>query len=547
MLKRVLLGAGIAEADIVKRHHALGTVLRQGLGGSGVVDGGGGRDNLVNAVGGHTGARQHNGYHRQHQERHDDLHRVGDEGDHLADLHRAHIHGLAAEPDDEQACAVHDQRHKGHHGDHRAVGEKLGAHQVGVGTVEPLFLKGLAAEGADRHDAGQYFAADKVQPIHKGLHLLELGHGDIHQHSDEQQQRHHRDKDDPCQPRVAAGHMQDAADAEDRRIGHHAQQDNADELHLLNVVGRAGDERCSGKLLDLGVGIADNGAEHIAPQVTADGSRHAGGDEADSDRHSDHKQCQGQHPAAGAQQIAHLDIVGDALCLIFQRDQQHGLTRQAARHRIIERGKGGGQLALQHFPCAGGLRQRGKLGRNGIEVVDGGGCCIGRAGGGGGVFGGCHVQHNVRRGKRVFQFRHGSGGIVREGTHTVGIGGTVPLFGQRGVLLGHKQLQCLQGRVADGLGHRAFNAALLDADVHDLAGVVGQAQVAVGLYKQQRHHGDAGRPVTPQLLKYFDHARGLLSCLQGLAPKHRSRPRWRRGRRPSGPPSGPAPPGSAAP
>ena len=374
-----------------------------------------------------------------------------------------------------------------------------------------------------------------------------LGHGDIHQHSDEQQQRRHRDKDDPCQPRVAASHMQDAADAEDRRIGHHAQQDNADELHLLNVVGRAGDERCSGKLLDLGVGIADNGAEHIAPQVAADASRHAGGDEADSDCHSDHKQRQGQHPAAGAQQIAHLDIVGDALCLIFQRDQQHGLARQAARHRIIERGKGGGQLALQHFPCAGGLRHRGKLGRNGIEVVGGGGDCIGRADGGGGVFGGCHVQHNVRRGKRVFQFRHGSGGIVREGTHTIGIGGTVPLFGQRGVLLGHKQLQCLQGRVADSLGHRAFNAALLDADVHDLAGVVGQAQVAVGLYKQQRHHGDAGRPVTPQLLKYLDHARGLLSCLQGLAPRHRSRPRWRRGRRPSGPPSGPALPGSAAP
>ena len=203
--------------------------------------------------------------------------------------------------------------------------------------------------------------------------------------------------------------------------------------------------------------------------------------------------------------------MGNALCLIFQCDQQHGLARQAARHRIIERGKGGGQLALQHFPCAGGLGHRGKLGRNGIEVVGGGGYCIGRAGGCGGVFGGRHVQHNVRRGKRVFQFRHGSGGIVREGTHTVGIGGTVPLFGQRGVLLGHKQLQCLQGRVADSLGHRAFNAALLDADVHDLAGVVGQAQVAVGLYKQQRHHGDAGRPVTPQLLKYLDHARGLLS------------------------------------
>ena len=64
---------------------------------------------------------------------------------------------------------------KGHHGDHRAVGEKLGAHQVGVGTVEPLFLKGLAAEGADRHNAGQNLAADKVQPIYKVCICLNLG------------------------------------------------------------------------------------------------------------------------------------------------------------------------------------------------------------------------------------------------------------------------------------------------------------------------------------------------------------------------------------
>ena len=107
-------------------------------------------------------------------------------------LQIAHVHGFAAEPDDQQAGAVHDEGHKGHHGNHGMVGEQLGAHQVFVGLVEALLLKLFTAEGTHRHDAGQNLAADKVQPIHKGLHLLELGHGDIHQHSDEQQQRRHR-------------------------------------------------------------------------------------------------------------------------------------------------------------------------------------------------------------------------------------------------------------------------------------------------------------------------------------------------------------------
>ena len=35
--------------------------------------------------------------------------------------------------------------------------------------------------------------------------------------------------------------MEHTADAQNGRIGHHAQQDDADELHLLDIVGGAGD------------------------------------------------------------------------------------------------------------------------------------------------------------------------------------------------------------------------------------------------------------------------------------------------------------------
>ena len=66
MLQRVLVRAGIAEANIVKGHNALGTALGQGFRRGRVVDGSGGLDDLVDAVCGHTRAGQHDGDHRQH-------------------------------------------------------------------------------------------------------------------------------------------------------------------------------------------------------------------------------------------------------------------------------------------------------------------------------------------------------------------------------------------------------------------------------------------------------------------------------------------------
>ena len=301
VLQCVAVGTGEAEAHVVELHHALPVLVflcGLGVGFVRVVDGGLGADDLVDAVCGHTGTGQHDGHHGQHQEGHDDLHGVGDEGNHLAHLHGAVVHGLAAEPDDEQAGAVHDQGHKGHHGHHGAVGEQLGAHQVLVGLVEALFLKLFAAEGTHRHDAGQDLAADEVQPVHQRLHDLELGHGHVHQEEDEQQQQSHVQYHDPGQARAAAHHMEHTADAQNGRIGHHAQQHDADELHLLDVVGGAGDEGRGGEVLDLRMGEVDDAGEGLAAQVAADGGGHPGGQEAHRDGHGHHQQGQGQHLAA---------------------------------------------------------------------------------------------------------------------------------------------------------------------------------------------------------------------------------------------------------
>ena len=67
------------------------------------------------------------------------------------------------------------------------------------------------------------------------------------------------------------------------------------------------------------------------------------------------------------------------------------------------------------------------------------------------------------------------GGIESPVPDTVRVGVGVGFVRQCGVVLGHEQLERLQRCAADGVGHGAFNAALLDAGVHNFACVIGQA------------------------------------------------------------------------
>ena len=115
----------------------------------------------------------------------------------------------------------------------------------------------------------------------------------------------------------------------------------------------------------------------------------------------------------------------------------------------------------------------GQLRGDGVEVIGRGDHGVGGTGGSGGILCRGHVQHNVRRCERIFQ----RGGVrVRvQCAHTVRVGVGVGFVRQCGVVLGHEQLERLQRCAADGVGHGAFNAALLDAGVHNFACVVGQA------------------------------------------------------------------------
>ena len=226
-------------------------------------------------------------------------------------------------------------------------------------------------------------------------------------------------------------------------------------------------------------------------------------------RGGNHQQGQAQHLPANAQQIRYLHVVSNALGFVFEGNQQHGLAGKVVGHGPIQLGEGPGKLVLQHLPCAGCLSHRRKLLADGIQVVGGGGHRLGTAGGPGSILGRSHVQHHIGCGESGFQLRRSSVGILRKITQTVGVRLAVPLGGQSGLVLGHQQFQCLQGSIADGIRYRAFDTALLDANIHDLACVVRQGQVAVGLHDQQGRHGQACRPMACQLFKYFRHRRVL--------------------------------------
>ena len=542
MLQRVAVGTGKAEADILEPDHANPVLLFKGglCGGSvGIMDGSLGAADLVDTVSSHTGTGKHHGHHGQHQERHDDLHGVGDECDHLAHLHVSCIHGLAAEPDDEQAGAVHDQGHKGHHGHHGTVGEQLGAHQLPAGSIKTLFLKGFAAECTHRHHTGQDLAADEVQLVHQRLHDLELGHGDAHQNRDEQKQSGHVQHDDPGKAGVALGDVHHAADAQNGGVGHHAQQDDTGKLHLLDIIGGAGDQGSSGEILDLCVGKMDDRGEGLSAQFPTDGSRDAGGDQAHQNGNDHHQQGQGQHLAAHTEEVGHLYIMGNALCLIFQADQQGGLTCHAGKGGLVHLFHGAGQLLLDHFPGKTGHLGHGcELATNGIQILRRGSSCHGlcfipgslvlaliagqRSHGGSvlpgrgvGILRRRHIQHDIRCGNGLLQSRAlGIGQVTAELQNAVVLKIiSVGILQRVCILFAHQKREGIQCALAHGLRQGTFNAALLDAGVHDLARVIRQGKVAVGLHEQQSHHGKAGSPVAGQLLENFTHFRFLPSIL----------------------------------
>ena len=122
-------------------------------------------------------SRQHDGHHGQHQERHDDHHRVGDKSSHRADLHVPRVNLMRSEPDNRNGQHVHNQHHAGHHEGHHAIGKEHGPGQRAICLIETFFFFVLTLERADDRKSGKDFPGNKIQSVNEFLHEFKLWHG----------------------------------------------------------------------------------------------------------------------------------------------------------------------------------------------------------------------------------------------------------------------------------------------------------------------------------------------------------------------------------
>src|SRR5699024_9722013 len=134
MLEHVGIGIRVAEGYVVKDDlaAAVGQLIILDL--CLIADARFGGEYLVDTIGSNACTGQHNGNHGNHQERHDDLHGVGDKRHHITDLHVAEVYAVCAKPDDRNRDHVHNQHHARHHKGHDAVGEQLGTGQGDIGS-----------------------------------------------------------------------------------------------------------------------------------------------------------------------------------------------------------------------------------------------------------------------------------------------------------------------------------------------------------------------------------------------------------------------------
>ena len=340
----------------------------------------------------------------------------------------------------------------------------------------------LAVEGADDRQTGQDLAADEVDIIHTLLHGAKLRHGDLHQHAHEQQHRRNGQRDDPAETGLCAHDHDDAAEPDDRRIEHDAHKHHAHRLDLRDVVRAARDERGCGELIHLGGGKREHLPEHLRAQVAPDGGRHLRADVVAEHRRRDHAEREQEHPPAGAQQIARADVVDvQPRNGVLRLEKLHG---RAAQDAVGERAHAAQRLLaarkdllardepVLHLPAQG---------KHGV-------CPLLRQA----------RIHDQRPDKDGLQLRLPRRVAQRPDTVIIRIGGADRLR----VLVRQKQAHAVHGLVREHERRGRFDAAALNAGVHDAARVSRQRQLAKRLRHEQQHDHRHGRDVPAQVLHH---------------------------------------------
>src|SRR5688572_18393790 len=179
-----LFGAGIVEAHVAQLEKpALGYVAhRLCRGHDRCVD----VENLDDAIGTHRGPRDHHHDEGGHHHRHQDLHEIREEGNHLADLHVAAVDAICAEPHRRDHRGVEYEHDGGEHAGHQAPRPQRNRREIRIRAVKAFDLVRLSYECAHDPDADDLLAQDAVDRVDARLHVAELRHHayDDHAHGD---------------------------------------------------------------------------------------------------------------------------------------------------------------------------------------------------------------------------------------------------------------------------------------------------------------------------------------------------------------------------
>ena len=215
---------------------------------------------------------------------------------------------MTAKPQHRARGHVEDHRNEREHHHEKPADVQGQAGDVFIFLGKALGLIGLAHEGTHHADAGDLLAQGAIDGIQLVLHGTEERHEAGNDNGDGAEQNRHGHPHQPGHSGVFAHGHDDAADGHDGCGHHEVQHHHVDHLHLLDVIGAAGNERRRAKAAHVLSGQGINVSKNLAAQIPADthGGAAAAPDCANSG--DDLGKRDGQHDAAGAPDEVHIAL-----------------------------------------------------------------------------------------------------------------------------------------------------------------------------------------------------------------------------------------------
>ena len=355
--------------------------------------------------------------------------------------------------------------------------------------------------------------------------------------------------------------LQHTANAQNRGIQQHPQENCRYHLHLLHIIGASCDQRCCRELIHFCTGELHHAAEYLAAEVASDTGTHAGCHIAHTDGSRHHCKCHSHHFSAGAPEVAGLNFIhiqAGILVTLYRVGHAHGLHQGIAhgvQHLFQLRTHLSYCLFAELTTLLHCCKQRpnihtGHCGFIAVIVLFGTlerfqfhthGCADIRNG---------HLLHllcGVEVGLLLRQhlaeavlIHHGHLIVEQNRYYQIAVQFVQILFRQIctavfsviGILpllflyICHEKLCALQLSCRNLFRQDMRHTAVLDSDIDDIGGVLGQRQVTKRLHRQQ-HNDDQNRfPIRFQVFKKFPHRDvSLLSYMPPLRPSSHPVPR----------------------